>query len=310
MIQKFKTIQGNLKEVEEFEDGSWINVVNPTNGELEDLSHRLNVPLDFLMDTLDIDETARIEAEDGCTLIILRVPRFEGEDINIAFTTQPLGIIFTGRAFITVCSKETDIISDFVAGRVKKFFSENRSRFLLQIFVRTASLYLRYLKDIYKRTTAIESELHKAMKNKELIKLLNFEKSLVFFTTSLKSNELMMERLQKMGIIKMNPDDEDLLEDVIIENKQAIEMSNIYSNILGGMMDAFASVISNNLNVVMKFLTMVTVILMIPTLIASIYGMNIKLPLQNLPHIFLVTVGFSLILLIIFAWIFVKKKWI
>lgn len=192
---------------------------------------------------------------------------------------------------ITVCSKDVEVISDFVNGKAKNFFTENRSCFLLQAFLRTALLYLKHLKEINKRTNAIEDELEKAMKNEELIKLLNLEKSLVFFTTSLKSNELMMERLQKTEIVKLDPDDKELLEDVFIENKQAIEMSNVYSNILSGMMDAFASVISNNLNVVLKLLTAVTIILMIPTLIASIYGMNVRLPFQNSPQAFLITIG-------------------
>lgn len=309
MITIFKTIQNNLKEISEFENNSWINVSNPTKEELEKLSHKLNVPLDFLTDPLDVDERARIEKENMCILIVLRVPRFDEKDVDIPFTTLPVGIILTGDLVITVCSKDIDVISDFISGKVRNFSTGNRSRFLLQIFLRTALLYLKYLKEINKRTTVVENQLQKAMKNEELIKLLNIEKSLVFFTTSLRSNELMMERLQKAEIVKMNPDDKDLLEDVIIENKQAIEMSNVYSNILSGMMDAFASVISNNLNVVMKFLTAVTIILMIPTLIASIYGMNVKLPFQGSPHAFLITLGISLTLSIIGVLIFIKRKW-
>jgi len=309
MITIFKTIQNNLKEISEFENDSWINVSSSTSEELGNLSQKLNVPLDFLTDPLDVDERARIEKENMCILIVLRVPRFDEKDVDIPFTTLPVGIILTGDLVITVCSKDVDVISDFINGKVRNFSPGNRSRFLLQIFLRTSLLYLKYLKEINKRTTVVENELQKAMKNEELIKLLNIEKSLVFFTTSLRSNELMMERLQKAEIVKMNPDDKDLLEDVIIENKQAIEMSNVYSNILSGMMDAFASVISNNLNVVMKFLTAVTIILMIPTLIASIYGMNVKLPFQGSPHAFLITLGISLTLSVIGVLIFIKRKW-
>ena len=309
MFTIFKTIQNNLKEISEFEDDSWINVSRPTSEELGNLSQKLNVPLDFLTDPLDVDERARIEKENKCTLIVLRVPRFDENDVDIPFTTLPVGIILTGDLVITVCSKDVDVISDFINGKVRNFSAGNRSRFLLQIFLRTSLLYLKYLKEINKRTTVVENELQKALKNEELIKLLNIEKSLVFFTTSLRSNELMMERLQKAEIVKMNPDDKDLLEDVIIENKQAIEMSNVYSNILSGMMDAFASVISNNLNVVMKFLTAVTIILMIPTLIASIYGMNVELPFQHSPHAFLITLGISLTLSVMGALIFIKRKW-
>ncbi len=309
MITIFKTIQNNLKEISEFDNDSWVNISSPTNEELEKLSQKLNVPLDFLIDPLDADEMARIEIENGCILIVLRVSRFDEKDVDIPFTTLPVGIIITKDMVITVCSKDVDVIFDFINGKVRNFSTGNKSRFLLQIFLRTALLYLKDLKEINKRTTAVENELHKAMKNEELIKLLNIEKSLVFFTTSLRSNELMIERLQKAEIIKMNPDDKDLLDDAIIENKQAIEMSNVYSNILSGMMDAFASVISNNLNVVVKFLTAITIILMIPTLIASIYGMNVKLPFQDSPHAFLITLSISLTLSVIGVLIFIKRKW-
>jgi magnesium transporter len=229
--------------------------------------------------------------------------------VDIPYDTLPIGIIFVEDLVITVSSKDVDVLSDFVNGRVKNFSTESRSRFLLQIFLRTALLYLKHLKEINKKTNTIEDELAKAMKNEELIKLLNLEKSLVFFTTSLKSNELMMERLQKTEIVKLDPDDKELLEDVLIENKQAIEMSNVYSNILSGMMDAFASVISNNLNVVLKFLTAVTIILMIPTFIASLYGMNIRLPFQDHPYAFLITLGISFTLALISTFIFIKRKW-
>lgn len=311
MITIFKTIQSNLEEIMEFENDCWVNVSNPTNAELEKLSQKLNVPLDFLTDPLDVDERARIEIENGWILIVLRVPLFKEEEVDIPFTTIPVGILisFSKDMIITVCSKEADSILDFINGNVRHFSTGNKSRFLLQIFLRTSLFYLRYLKEINKRTIVVENELHKALKNEELIKLLNIEKSFVFFTTSLRSNELMMERLQKTEIVKMNPDDIDLLEDVIIENKQAIEMSNVYSNILSGMMDAFASVISNNLNIVVKFLTAITIILMIPTLIASIYGMNIDLPLQNSPHSFLMVCGISLGLSVIGVLIFIKRRW-
>ena len=309
MINIFKTRQMDLKEISAFEKHSWVNVSNPSNEELEKLCQKLNVPLDFLTDPLDVDERARIEIENKCILIVLRIPRFDEKNVDIPFTALPLGIIFIEDLIITVCSNDVDVISDFINGKVRNFSTEKRSRFILQIFLRTALLYLKHLKEVNKRTTMVEKELHKAMKNEELIKLLNIEKSLVFFTTSLKSNELMMERLQKSQLVKLDPDDKDLLEDVIIENRQAIEMANVYSNILSGMMDAFASVISNNLNVVMKFLTAVTIILMIPTLIASIYGMNVKLPFQNFPHAFLITLGLSFVLSVIGVAVFIKRKW-
>ena len=309
MIKIFKTAKDRLEEIREIEKNCWVNFSNPSNGELIKLSEKPNIPLNFLTDPLDIDERARIEIEDKCVLIVLRVSHYDDTNVDIPYDTLPIGIIFVEDLVITVSSKDVDVLSDFVNGRVKNFSTESRSRFLLQIFLRTALLYLKHLKEINKKTNTIEDELAKAMKNEELIKLLNLEKSLVFFTTSLKSNELMMERLQKTEIVKLDPDDKELLEDVLIENKQAIEMSNVYSNILSGMMDAFASVISNNLNVVLKFLTAVTIILMIPTFIASLYGMNIRLPFQDHPYAFLITLGISFTLALISTFIFIKRKW-
>lgn len=309
MITIFKTIQGKLKEVSEFESGSWVNISNPTKEELAEISQKLGIHLDFLTDPLDIDERSRIEVEDKCVLIVSRVARYDEKATDIPFTTLPIGIIFVNGVIVTVCSKEIGVISDFINGRVKNFSTENKSRFLLQIFLNTSLSYLNHLKEINKRTAIIENDLHKSLKNEELIKLLNIEKSLVFFITSLRSNELMMERLQKTDVIKLDPGDKELLEDVIVENKQAIEMSNIYSNILSGMMDAFASVISNNLNVVVKFLTAITIILMIPTLIVSTYGMNVDLPFQHSPHSFLIIFSISLALSSVGVIIFIKRKW-
>jgi magnesium transporter len=309
MIKIFKTVKDQLKEIKKFEKGCWVNLSNPTNEETEKISRRLKIPMDFLTDPLDVDERARIEVEKKCVLIVLRIPCFEGKNVDIPFTTLPLGIIFVEDLIITICSRDVEIVSDFINGKTKNLSTENRSRFILQIFLRTALLYLKHLKEINRRTTTTEKELHQAMKNEELINLLNIEKSLVFFITSLKSNELMMERLQKSKFVKLDINDQELLEDVIIENRQAIEMTNVYSNILSGMMDAFASVISNNLSVVVKILTSITIILMLPTLVASIYGMNIKLPFQNNPHSFLITIGISFVLSAIGVIFFIRRKW-
>jgi len=309
MITIYKTTPDGLQKIHTFEKDCWINIVNPTKDELDRITQELHIPLDFLTDPLDIDERARIESEDNVILSVLRIPRFEGTDADIPFTTIPLGIIFCKEMSITICSQETVILSDIINGNEKNFSTTNANRFLFRIFLKTALLYLKYLKEINKKTSAIETALQLAMKNEELIKLFDMEKSLVYFTTALKSDELMIERLHKTEYIKMNPEDNELLEDVTIEYKQAIEMTNVYSNILTGMMDAFASVISNNLNVVLKFLTSVTIILMIPTLVASIYGMNVELPFQHSSFAFLITMvisfGFSIIGILIFR----KRNW-
>ena len=311
MIKKFKTIRGELKEISDFEKGCWVNVSNQqtNNNELEALSQKLKIPLDFLTDPLDVNERSRIEKEEEYILIVLRVPLFDKKKVDIPFTTLPIGIIFSKDLFLTVSSRDSEIIADFINGKVKNFSTEDKNSAILKIFSRTALLYLKYLREISDRTNIVEKELHKAMKNEELIKLLNIEKSLVFFVTSLKENELMMERLQKIELVKFDSQDQDLLEDVIIENKQAIEMADVYSNILSGMMDAFASVISNNLNVVLKLLTSITIILMIPTLITSVYGMNVGLPFQHSLHAFTIVMTISMVLSISGVLMFMKRKW-
>ncbi|MFH1101202.1 MAG: magnesium transporter CorA family protein [Methanobacteriota archaeon] len=310
MMTIYKSTQEGIEEIHGFQKDCWVNLVDPTKQELDTMVQDLHIPLDFLTDPLDVDERARVEVENKITVMILRVPIDEGEEADIRFTTLPLGIIFTEELMVTICQRQTNIISNFIKGNVKNFSTMKSNRFLFQIFLKTALLYLSYLKEINKKSTATEKELHVAMKNEELIKLLNLEKSLVYFTTALKSDELMIERLQKMDTIKMDVEDKDLLEDVTIEYKQAIEMTNVYSNILSGMMDAFASVISNNLNVVLKFLTSVTIILMIPTLIASIYGMNLEdLPFKESPYAFLIIMGISFILSIIGVFVFMVRKW-
>lgn len=309
MIKTVK-ISENKFVSNEAEENCWINVINPDSNELEKLSFDLSVPPDFLTDPLDSDERARIEIEGGVTLIVLRIPKRDENNFEIPFTTIPVGIIFTHSKIITVCAADLTAVLELFQGKIKKNFFENRSRFVLHIFLKASMLYLHYLKEINRRTNRVEKQLQKSLKNEELIKLLNIEKSLVFFTTSLKSNELMMERLQKNDILRLDSDEKDMLEDILIDNKQAIEMANIYSNILSGMMDAFASVISNNLNIVMKILTSTTIILMIPTLIASSYGMNIELPFQRSIYAFHIVTGMSLLLAAIGVFVFIRKKWL
>jgi len=310
MIKILRWSENRFIPTDKIERHCLINVISPEKSELEKLLAEMHIPSDFLTDPLDIDERARIETEDGVLLIVLRLPKYDETNSEILFTTIPAGIILTKEdTIITISSSDITDILDLGNGRAKGMIAGKRSSVVLHIFLRTALLYLKHLKDINRRTGEIETELHKSLKNEELIKLLNIEKSLVFFTTSLKSNELMMERLLKTELLKLTPDDKDKLEDVIIDNRQAIEMANIYSNILSGMMDAFASVISNNLNVVMKILTLITIILMIPTLTASIYGMNIELPFQHSPHAFFIVTGISFTLSLLSVLIFIRNRW-
>jgi len=301
-------VDNGLEVTGRYESGAWVNVVNPSPVEIAELVTRFTIPSDFLTDPLDVDERARIEREEGNTLILLRTPRREATEADIPFTTLPIGIILTQGLVITISLTEVDVVAEFLNGKVRNFSTGNSTRFVLLLFLRTSLLFLRYLKEINRMTTAIENDLHRALRNVQLIRLLNMEKSLVFFITSLRSNALMLEKFNTSGCLRMNEDDRDIFEEVVIENKQAIEMANIYTSILSGMMDAFASIISNNLNVVIKLLTTVTIILMIPTLVASIYGMNVELPFQHSQFAFLIVIAFSIMVSILGIAVFWRKE--
>ena len=309
MITVLKGERGGLEKINELASNIWVNVIDPSADEITRLRRELGIPHDFLIASLDIDEKARTDREENVRLILLRVPYFQGQSADVLFTTIPLGIILTDNLIVTVCKVESDVIQDFLTGQVAGWSTAKRNRFLLQILLKTATKYLRHLRQVDKEIDALEDKLQLSMKNKELLELLKYQKSLVYFTTALRSNELMMERLQKSQLFEMHPDDEDLLEDVLTENQQAIEMVGISNDILSQMMDAFASIISNNLNVVMKFLTSVTIILMLPTLVASFYGMNVGLPLQNSPYAFLLILIFSLAISFVVVLVFLKKNW-
>ncbi len=304
MINIYKTIDGKVEEIEEIEKHAWINMVNPTEEELLWVSDQMNVEEDFLRAALDEEEISRVEWDEDTNqaLITIDVPTMDDSSDMVLYSTLPVGIIETHENIITVCLEEHTVIEDFAKGRVKHVFTNLKTRFIFQILYRVASRFLVYLRHINRMSTEIEKELHRSMKNKELIQLLDLEKSLVFFSTSLKANQLVLEKLQRGRIIKLYEDDKELLEDVIIEVEQAIEMSNIYSNILSGTMDAFASIISNNLNIVMKVLTAITILMSIPTMISSFYGMNVTgLPFANFGSVvIIVAVLTSLVALILY----------
>ena len=297
-----------MNEISEVIEGSWISLIHPTAAELVQVSRDYKIDLDHLKAPLDEEERSRIEVEDDYTLIIVDIPVTEERKEKEYFLTIPCGIILTNEVIITVCLMETPVLTDFRDGRVRNFWTFKRTRFILQILYRNASLYLQYLRSIDKKSDEVEKQLHISTKNQELIELLELEKSLVYFSTSLRGNELVLEKLLKIEKIKQYPEDEELLDDVIIENKQAIEMADIYSNILSGTMDAYASVISNNLNIVMKVLAVITIVMSIPTMIASFWGMNVPVPLADSPYGFAILVIASLILTVIGGIILGKKK--
>ncbi len=305
----FKSTENGLTNVAEVIDGSWINLVDPTPEEVAGLQQQLGVPADFLTYPLDTDERPRTEKEDDTILIILRVPYHQGSAADAPYTTLPLGIILTERHIVTVCRAQNGVLNDLLVGRIKGLSTGKRYRLVLQMFLGVAARYLSYVREINRTVEVLEDRLQLSMRNRELLELLKYQKSLVYFATALKSNELMMERLHRSQLFKVYPDDEDLLQDVLTENQQAIEMTNIASNILSQMMDAFASIISNNLNAVMKFLASFTIILTFPTMVASFYGMNVGLPLQETPTAFWVVLAGSLLLSVSVATIFWRRDW-
>ena len=310
MIRIFKTEDGAMHEKEEMQPGCWIALTNPTASEIIDIADTYQIDPDHLRAPLDEEERSRIEVEDEYTLILVDIPSIEERNGKDWFVTIPLAIITTKDVLITVCLEETPVLTSFMDGRVRDFHTFMKTRFILQILYKNATQFLQYLRIIDKKSEVIERKLHQSQKNEELIELLELEKSLVYFTTSLRSNEVVLEKLLRIEKIKKYPEDTELLEDVIVENKQAIEMANIYSGILSGTMDAFASVISNNLNIVMKFLATVTIVLSIPTMIASFYGMNVNshgMPFADSPYGFAIVLGLTLLLSLFVAYIFNKK---
>ena len=312
MISIYNTnIETNqLEEINKIQKGCWVNLVSPSDEEIINVCSELKISTDYVKDSLDYEEKARIDTEedDGTVLFVIDVPVIEKEGDYYSYSTMPLGVIIVRDDYIvTVSLRKSIVIEKFIKSKVKNFVTYMKSRFLFQIMLENSSSYLTYLKRINKETEIAESTLKHSMKNRELLKMLSLEKSLVYFTTSIKSNEVVMEKTLRGKFIKLYEDDEDILEDAIIENKQAIEMGKIYSDILNGTMDAYASIISNNLNGVMKFLTSITIVLAIPTMVSSFWGMNVELPFQNNINGFAIMVAIS-ILLTLGVTIWLKKK--
>ncbi len=314
MIAYYNKIDGRIEEVEKPVKGTWINIYPPFNHEkLKQLSEDLKIPFDFLIDSLDIDERSRFEDEEGVKLIVIKcsvLNEIEGGN-EAPYVTVPIGIIFNDDVFITISAFENPIIGSFLKGMLKNFDPSRKEGFILKIFDRTVYYFLHHLQDINNKRNLFEKELDNSMRNEELTKLMNIQKSLVYFVTALRINELMMMKLQRTDFLNIRDKEEesDVLEDIIIDNSQALEMSNIYSNILNGTMNAFASIISNNLNGVMKRLTSVTIVLMVPTLVASFYGMNVPLPFEDHGLAFVFTIMFSGMLSVLLGWFFLKKEW-
>ncbi len=313
MIRYYAKVDGKLKELEEPEVGCWVNISPPfSHEELEEVAQQFDVPLDFLTDSLDIDERSRYEREDDVRLIVVNTPILnEAEEENDAiYITVPIGIILTIDHFITITSYDNPVLQLFLDNKVKNFTPSDESSFVLAIMEQNVYRFLTCLKKLNLKRNLIEQELYDSSRNKELKQLLSVEKSLVYFVNSLSANELLKMKMKRTDFLHIRDDEDksDLFEDIIIDNSQALEMSNIYTNILNGTMDAYGSIISNNLNITIQRLTLITIILMVPTLVASFYGMNVPLPLEDNGFAIYIILATSVSLSLLVAWYFQRKR--
>lgn len=309
MIRYYKSINLKLEKLNEYERSCWINLTEPTSNEIDEICELLELDRDVITAALDDEESSRIEYDEDYTLILIDIPFDMSDSRTSNYITIPLGIILAKDNIITICSKQTRIMNDFIVGHVKDFYTFMRTRFILQVLYRNANYYLLYLRRINKTTNDIEQEIYKSMKNKELLQLLQLEKSLVYFSTSLTANEATLDRLLKQNIVKQYLEDQDLLEDVIIENKQALQMSKIYGDILSRIMDAFSAIISNNQNNVMTYLTIVTIIMAVPTIISGLWGMNVGgIPFAESPMGFWWVVILTMLVVILSTIYLIRQK--
>ena len=291
-----------LLQPDEIAKGCWIDLQSPNDQELETVAEKTGMPLEMLKVALDEEERAHIEEEDGCTMIIVDTTVIETDSYGgMQYGTMPLGILYNDSYFVTVSVKESSLVSDFFEGRVRNFQTYKRVRNMLLLLQRNATKFLQHLKHIDKMNYRVQSELQRSMKNKEIIQLMELEKSLVYFATGINANEYVLEKVQLFEEIRNHEEDVELLDDVIVENKQAMEMCSIYSDILSGTMDAYASIVSNNLNIVMKKFTIITIILSLPTLIFSLWGINTPVPFEGKAWGFYVVLAIGIVFAVIGA---------
>jgi magnesium transporter len=307
MLTIYKTTEQGLEQFDSMVNGAWLKVVDPTPEEVQQLVD-WGIEPDYINYSLDLDEMPRMERDEEYTFILIRIPHRQPES-DIPYTTIPLGIMIKGNVIVTICRYDKELFKVLANGKYRLLKTGKRYRFALYIFLETATRYLTHLREINRMTEAVEDQLQKSTRNREVLELLKYQKSLTYFATALRSNEVMMERVQRTQIFNYYEEDQDLLEDVLTENQQAIQMTNINTEILSSMMDAFASIISNNLNGVMKALAAITIIINVPAVVAAFYGMNVTLPGEGHPLAFLTVIGISLSLTAIATFIFYKRDW-
>lgn len=311
MIQFFKNTNNTTVEIEKAVNAVWVNLTPPfKDEEFYDLSNSLEIPIEFLRDSLDIDERPRFETEDDVRFIIIKTPAENNSfnDSDAYYITIPICIILTSSQIITVNSFDNDAIKKFLS-TFQKRNPDKRNRMVLKIFEKVVQNFMDFLKEINNKRNAYEQKLYVSNRNEELLNLMRIQKSLLYFVTALRGNELLMIKMERTNFLALDEDEREILSDLIIETSQALEMANIYNNILSSTLDAFASIISNNLNNVMKRLTSITIILSLPLLVTSIYGMNVAIPYANTAHAFYIPVILSILVSVIIAWYFMKKKW-
>ena len=307
MLTIYKTTEHGLEQLESMANGAWVKAVDPTPDEIQQLV-TWGIDADYINYSLDLDEMPRMERDKDYTFILIRIPHRQPES-DIPYTTIPLGIMIKGNIILTICRYDKEMFKVLANGKYRLLKTGKRYRFALYIFLETATRYLAHLREINRMTESIEDQLQQSTRNREVLELLKYQKSLTYFATALRSNEVMMERVQRTQIFSYYEEDQDLLEDVLTENQQAIQMTNINTEILSSMMDAFASIISNNLNSVMKALAAITIIINVPAVVAAFYGMNVKLPGEGHPLAFLTVFGISLTLTALATFIFYKRDW-
>lgn len=311
MINIFKTDQAIIRSVDSFEDGVWVQMINPTSKELNMVGEVYDIEVSDLATALDEEESARISLEDGYTLVLVDIPSPEVRHEKKMYTTIPLGILIKQNAIITICKEDTPVLHYFVRNKVKEFSTKKKMRFIYQLLLRSAALYQAYLRGIDKKRIEIEERIDGDTQDVDIIELHELESTLVYFATSLRSNSIVLERLRRYKRLEQYPEDMELLEDVIVEYQQAIEMTAIYRDIIDGTRELLSSVADNRLNNAMKYLTSITIVMAIPTIISGIYGMNVAsewMPLSDTPYGFGIICLLILVICVVALWILRRKK--
>lgn len=306
MIKFFKSEENRVERLDAFETGCWVDLVNPTDDEVEDVTALTGIPEEMLKAALDEEETARCEKDDGAFMCLLDTPTMTDTDDGDTYETIPIALIYNDKCLATVSLRGNPVLGDFISNRVATDTSHPMF-FILKFMMGNAKRFLSSLRQIDKKSLRVQAELHRSMKNKELIQMLELENSLVYFSTSLSANINVYNKMERLPAIADNEDYKDLYDDVLIETRQAVEMCNIYRDILSGTMDAYASVISNNLNVVMKLLAVITLIISIPTLIASLWGMNVAVPFGDTAWGFWVVIAICIVLTALVSFFLIRS---